>query len=84
MRYIWEEKDIHCGLRVLNSSANDEYIIGYDSMMDVRYKDTKYCIVSLSDGGTYAWGKSYIQIASILTSGNFIPKTISNKVKEVS
>lgn len=90
MKYTWEIEDFQAGRRVWGSSnaPNCECIIGYNEKdrkgwpdrnateAEKEAHDTRWCIVSQSDGAVYVSGKTKQGIIDFLNEGGYRPLTI--------
>ena len=66
-KYIWEEKDVHAGLRV-KDETEEQWLIGYDPSRTLNL-----FFVSLYDGMLYTSGNSVKGMTKFLNSGFFEP-----------
>lgn len=77
MKYLWEEADIHSGLRVLNASMNEEWIVGYN----VGCGPNRLALISLSDGMISSRNLSTAGMTDVLNVGNYMPVEVKNEKK---
>jgi hypothetical protein len=72
MRVSWEDGDIKPGLQIGKPSSRERQIIGY---LAAEHSDTRYVVVSLSDGMTQPPMKRS-ELATWLTESGWMPAVL--------
>jgi len=74
MKYTWEKDDVCAGRIVRGADAVDKYIIGYnDWTHPVIGRDTRWCLIALSDGCIILEKQTKDDLAKKLNDHNDIP-----------
>jgi len=76
MKVTWEPEDIRCG-RIMNTpNAEEQWMIGYNPMIDTM---AMYTIISLSDGMIGCEPTTRSLLAQLLNQGKYIPEELIKK-----